>query len=93
MSKQAASGEIRRLRQTANHNFGSRKVGVMNVWREKAGTMVAQLAIFDPATRKDAELRVGVDDEFAVGDERYRVVQIVSAQGTDFAYLEVVPTD
>ena len=93
MTKQARSGEIRRLRQTANYNFGSRKVGVMNVWREKSGTMVAQLAIFDPATRTDEELRVRVDDEFAVGDERYRVVQIVSGQGTDFAYLEVVPTD
>jgi hypothetical protein len=93
MTKQATSGEIRRLKQTANYNFGSWKVGVMNVWREKAGTMVAQLAIFDPATGKDEELRVRVDDEFAVGEERYRVVEIVSAQGNDFAYLEVVPTD
>jgi len=65
----------------------------MNVWREKVGTMVAQLAIFDPATRKDEQLRVRIDDEFAVGEERFRVVQIVSAQGNDFAYLEVVPID
>jgi hypothetical protein len=47
----------------------------------------------DPATRKDEKLRVGADDEFAVGKERYRVVQIVSEQGNDFAYLEVVPID
>jgi hypothetical protein len=90
MTKQATSGEIRRLRQALSYNFGSRKVGVMNVWQEEARTMVAQLAISDPATGKDEKLRVGVDDEFAVGKERYRVVQIVSAQGNDFAYLEVV---
>lgn len=91
MTKQATTGEAKRLKQTGNYRFGSRQVGVMNVWREEAGTMIAQISIFDPATKKDDELRVRVDDEIAIGPDRYRVMQIVEPQGKEYAWIEIAP--
>lgn len=91
MTKQATTGESKRLKQTGNYRFATREVGVMNVWKEQAGTMIAQLSIFDPASNKDDEVRVRVDDEFAIGEERYRVVQITAQQGKEYAWIEIAP--
>ena len=90
MTTQPTSPEARRLQQGLNYNFGSRQVGVMNVWKEQSGSMVASLAIFDPATKLDETVRVRVGDEIAIGVARHRIVKIVAEQGDRRAWLEIV---
>jgi hypothetical protein len=76
--------------QSLNYTLHAREVGVMNVL-EKDGAVVAHLSVFDPASQKDDDVYVKAGDELAVGDQRYRVVTVVTASGGERAWLEVAP--
>jgi hypothetical protein len=79
-----------RLVQGLNYALGDREVGVMNVY-EEAGTNVAHLSVFDPATSTDDDVHVRHGDELSVGRLRYRVIMVALAHDGDRAWLEIAP--
>jgi hypothetical protein len=79
-----------RLTQSLNYTMDSREVGVMNVWEDQPGAVVAQLSVYDPVSGTDDDIRVRVGDEIAVGSKRYRVVEMVTAKENERAWLSIV---
>ena len=63
----------------------------MSVWEEEAGSRVAQLSIFDPATNTSETRRAHVGDQLDLGTERFDVVQIVSEEGAWVDLSRVTP--
>ena len=80
----------RKLVQHINNTMHGHQVGVMNVF-EKDGAPVAQVALFDPRSGRESTVMVAADDTLDVGGQRYRVVQLVLAQGDERAWIEIAP--
>lgn len=80
-----------RLQQGTSADLASRRVGVMNVYEDQPGVMVAQLAINDPATGQTQQVEVKVHDDVAIGTAHYRVVQIAAASGGNRGWLSLAP--
>lgn len=80
-----------RLQQGASADLASRRVGVMGVYEDSPGVMVAQLAINDPATGQTQQVEVKVHGDVAIGAAHYRVVQIVAASGGNRGWLSLAP--
>jgi hypothetical protein len=78
--------------QGLNHGVRSWRVGVMNIWTESAGSPVASLSVYNPATGADGDsVRVHVGDEVTVDGQMYRVVEIAVESVGARAWLEVEP--
>lgn len=80
-----------RLQQGTIYDLAARRVGVMSVYEDSPGVMVAHLAINDPATGQAQQVEVKVHDDLAVGAAHYRVVQIVAASGGNRGWLSIAP--
>jgi hypothetical protein len=80
-----------RLQQGTSADLASRRVGVMNVYEDQPGVMVAQLAINDPATGQTQQVEVKVHDDVAIGAAHYRVAQITAASGGNRGWLSLAP--
>jgi hypothetical protein len=80
-----------RLQQGSSHELASRRVGVMSVYEDSPGVLVAALAINDPATNQTQQVEVKANDDVAIGAAHYRVVQLVAASGGNRAWLSLAP--
>ena len=80
------------LRQGLNYRLYDRQIGVMNIYK-RSESMVAQLAIFDPATSRDETVTVAEGDQFSVGEQRCRVARIIPETDRERAALEMLPMD
>jgi hypothetical protein len=81
-----------RLTQGNNYRLPGGDVGVMNVF-EVDGSPTAQLSLFDRATSTDNTVRVRRDDQFVVGAQSYRVIDVVLAQDDRRGFVDVVPVE
>jgi hypothetical protein len=88
---QPESPDTVRLQQGTSHDLASRRVGVMSVYEDKPGVVVAQLAINDPATNQTQQIEVKAHDDVAIGAAHYRVVQIVAGSGGNRGWLSLAP--
>lgn len=80
-----------RLQQGTSADLASRRVGVMSVYEDQPGVLVAQLAINDPATGQTQQVEVKAHDDVAIGAAHYRVVQIAAASGGNRGWLSLAP--
>jgi hypothetical protein len=80
-----------RLQQGSSHDVASRRVGVMSVYEDAPGVVVAQLAINDPTTNQTQQLEVKADDKITIGAGHYRVVQVVAGSGGNRGWLSIAP--
>jgi hypothetical protein len=91
MTKAPPAADPIRLQQGTSADLASRRVGVMNVYEDQPGVLVAQLAINDPATGQTQQVEAKVHDDIAIGAAHYRVVEIVAASGGNRGWLSVAP--
>jgi hypothetical protein len=84
-----------RLQQGTNPYVGSLRVGVMNVYvpADRPGTIVAQLALFDPASGEQQTVYVTAGDELALGAHRYRVACVATGDEGTRDWLEIEPIE
>jgi hypothetical protein len=75
------------LEQGTSHELGGREVGIMNVWPEDDGSIVAQISIHDRATGKSDRVEVKRGEVLTVGAKRYRVADIARGQGNQRAIV------
>ena len=80
-----------RLQQGSSHDVASRRIGVMSVYEDLPGVIVAQLAINDPATNQTQQLEVKTNDKITIGAAQYRVVQVVAGSGGNRGWLSIAP--
>ena len=91
MTQPSPSADPVRLQQGSSHDLAARRVGVMNVYEDKPGVLVAQLAINDPATDQTQQVEVKEHDEVTIGAAHYRVVQVVAASDGKRGWLSLAP--
>lgn len=80
-----------RLQQGTIYNLAARRVGVMNVYEDQPGIVVAQLAINDPATKQAQQIEVKAQDEITIGSARYRVIQVAVGSAGNRGWLSIAP--
>ena len=80
-----------RLQQGTSHELAARRVGVMSVYEDRPGVIVAQLAINDPATNQTQQVEVKAHDDIAIGAAHYRVVEVVAGSGGNRGWLSLAP--
>lgn len=88
---QPESPDTVRLQQGASHDVAARRVGVVSVYEDQPGVVVANLAINDPATNQTQQIEVKAHDEIAIGAKHYRVVQVVAGSGGNRGWLSIAP--
>jgi hypothetical protein len=91
MTKTADSPGTVRLQQGSSHDIASRRVGVMSVYEDQPGVVVAHLAINDPATNQTQEVEVKAHDDLAIGTAHYRVVELAVGSGGARGWLRLAP--
>ena len=84
-----APSDAIRCEQGANKDLAGRRVGVMNVYDDDG--MVAQVAIHDPATSKTDQVELRAKAEVAIGDQRFRVEEVIPAKGGARGAVILVP--
>jgi hypothetical protein len=91
MTKPSEPADTVRLQQGSSHELAARRVGVMSVYEDHPGVVVAQLAINDPATNQTQQLEVKAHDEVTIGAAHYRVIQLVAGSAGNRGWLSLAP--
>jgi hypothetical protein len=80
-----------RLEQGTNNDLAEREVGIMNVYEDEPGVLVAQIAVNDPATSKSERFELRSGATLTVGARQYRVVEIIPARGGERGAVKLAP--
>jgi len=80
-----------RFIQGPSYHLAEWHVGVMNVYEDGPGQVVAHLAVYEPATAAEEDLRVRPDDEITIGTQRYRVAALDIGTPDEPAWVDLMP--
>lgn len=79
--------QLTRIQQGAVGEIVSVSVGVMNVYEDSPGVIVATLSIHDPSTKREEDIKVKLGDVVTLGQARYRVVEVAAGSGQNRGHV------